>query len=193
MLARFCQRKFAPKQQQSRTLKPVRFAPKAATFSSKFLFVKQTPTTILFRPFSSEHASEGLRPTIPKATVNEITERVIRVVSSHSRVDGIVKVTAESSFKNDLGLDSLDSVEVILALEEEFAVEIPDHDAEKILTVPDAVKYLAVCPTFFSKYFSGTSLHKGLKKINTPNCYIISLLEVNNKLQLLQSLCWLQS
>jgi len=49
----------------------------------------------------------------------------------------------ESSFVDDLGADSLDTVEVVMALEEEFGIEIPDDDAEKIATVGDAVKYIS--------------------------------------------------
>lgn len=52
------------------------------------------------------------------------------------------EVTAEASFIDDLGADSLDIVELIMALEEEFGVEIPDEDAEKISTVGDAVSYI---------------------------------------------------
>ena len=52
------------------------------------------------------------------------------------------EVTPEASFVDDLGADSLDTVELVVALEEEFGVEIPDEDAEKIQTVGDAVKYI---------------------------------------------------
>ena len=52
------------------------------------------------------------------------------------------EVTPTASFVNDLGADSLDTVELVMALEEEFGVEIPDEDAEKIVTVEDAVKYI---------------------------------------------------
>lgn len=52
------------------------------------------------------------------------------------------EVTPNASFVNDLGADSLDTVELVMALEEEFGVEIPDEDAEKIVTVEDAVKYI---------------------------------------------------
>ncbi len=51
-------------------------------------------------------------------------------------------ITPESSFINDLGADSLDTVELVMALEEEFGIEIPDEDAEKISTVGDAIKYI---------------------------------------------------
>jgi len=52
------------------------------------------------------------------------------------------EVTPQASFIDDLGADSLDTVELIMALEEEFSVEIPDEDAEKMTTVGDAVKYI---------------------------------------------------
>lgn len=52
------------------------------------------------------------------------------------------EVTAEASFIDDLGADSLDTVELIMALEEEFGVEIPDEDAEKMTSVGDAIKYI---------------------------------------------------
>lgn len=52
------------------------------------------------------------------------------------------EVTPEASFVDDLGADSLDTVELVMALEEEFGVEIPDEDAEKIQTVGDAIKYV---------------------------------------------------
>lgn len=52
------------------------------------------------------------------------------------------EVTPEASFVEDLGADSLDTVELVMALEEEFSIEIPDEDAEKMTTVGDAVKYI---------------------------------------------------
>ena len=52
------------------------------------------------------------------------------------------KVTSEASFVEDLGADSLDTVELVMAFEEEFGIEIPDEDAEKMESVGDAVKYL---------------------------------------------------
>ena len=52
------------------------------------------------------------------------------------------EITLESSFTDDLGADSLDIVELVMAFEEEFSLEIPDEDAEKIVRVQDAVKYI---------------------------------------------------
>ena len=52
------------------------------------------------------------------------------------------EVTSEASFVDDLGADSLDTVELVMAFEEEFSIEIPDEDAEKITTVGEAIKYI---------------------------------------------------
>ena len=73
--------------------------------------------------------------------MSNIEERVIKMVAEQLGVkEEDVKVT--SSFVEDLGADSLDTVELIMALEEEFSVEIPDEDAEKMSTVGDAIKYI---------------------------------------------------
>ena len=63
-----------------------------------------------------------------------VQERVIEIVASQLGVSKD-QITPETSFINDLGADSLDTVELVMALEEEFGIEIPDEDAEKILTV----------------------------------------------------------
>ncbi len=73
--------------------------------------------------------------------MSNIEERVIKMVAEQLGVkEEDVKIT--SSFVEDLGADSLDTVELIMALEEEFDVEIPDEDAEKIATVQDAISYI---------------------------------------------------
>ena len=75
------------------------------------------------------------------ANLEEITTRVSALVVDHLGVDaGEVKL--EASFIDDLGADSLDIVELVMAFEEEFGVEIPDDAAEKITTVGDAVTYI---------------------------------------------------
>ncbi len=70
-----------------------------------------------------------------------VQERVIKIVGEQLGID-IDKVTKEASFVDDLGADSLDTVELVMALEEEFDTEIPDEDAEKIRTVGDAIDYI---------------------------------------------------
>lgn len=80
-----------------------------------------------------------------KLSESEVTERVLNVVKGFEKVDP-AKVSAKSHFLNDLGLDSLDAVEVVMALEEEFVIEIPDSEAEKIQSVADAVNYIVTHP-----------------------------------------------
>jgi len=70
-----------------------------------------------------------------------IEKRVKEIVAEQLGVDE-AQVTNEASFMDDLGADSLDTVELVMALEEEFEVEISDEDAEKIQTVQDAVDYI---------------------------------------------------
>jgi len=70
-----------------------------------------------------------------------IDERVKKIIVDQLGVEEEL-VTAEASFVDDLGADSLDTVELVMALEEEFGVEIPDEDAEKITRVKEAVDYI---------------------------------------------------
>ena len=73
--------------------------------------------------------------------MSDIAERVKKIVVEHLGVDA-EKVTEEASFIDDLGADSLDTVELVMAFEDEFGVEIPDDAAEKILTVKDAISFI---------------------------------------------------
>lgn len=70
-------------------------------------------------------------------TQDKITEIIVEQLGVKAE-----EVTPEASFVDDLGADSLDTVELVMALEEEFGIEIPDEDAEKIQTVGDALKYI---------------------------------------------------
>eukprot|EP00924_Labyrinthula_sp_SR-Ha-C_P011586 maker-scaffold_17-snap-gene-2.4-mRNA-1 protein AED:0.34 eAED:0.34 QI:347/1/1/1/1/1/3/186/131 len=90
------------------------------------------------QPFRSFSATAFLDET-------DVTDRVITVLQNFEKVDAS-KVTKTSDFSKDLGLDSLDAVEVVMAIEEEFVVEIPDAEAEKILTVEDAIKFIVAHP-----------------------------------------------
>jgi acyl carrier protein len=73
--------------------------------------------------------------------MSDTAERVKKIVVEHLNVDA-EKVTDNASFIEDLGADSLDTVELVMAFEEEFGIEIPDDAAESIVTVGDAVKYI---------------------------------------------------
>jgi acyl carrier protein len=70
-----------------------------------------------------------------------VDERVKKIIAEQLGVEED-EVTPEASFVEDLGADSLDTVELVMALEEEFGIEIPDEDAEKILTVGKALDYI---------------------------------------------------
>jgi NADH dehydrogenase (ubiquinone) 1 alpha/beta subcomplex 1 len=84
---------------------------------------------------------------IPKTFLDpsEVNERILSVVKNFDKVDP-AKVSIDCTFTEDLGLDSLDSVEVVMAIEDEFAIEIPDAEADKILSVKDATEYIAGHP-----------------------------------------------
>jgi acyl carrier protein len=85
-----------------------------------------------YKPNSSSGVAEPM---------SEIADKIKRIVVEHLGVDES-KVTMDASFIDDLGADSLDTVELVMAFEEEFSVEIPEDAAEKIATVKDAVDYI---------------------------------------------------
>jgi len=74
--------------------------------------------------------------------MSDVLERVKKIVIEHLDVEA-EKVTENASFIDDLGADSLDNVELVMAFEEEFDIEIPDDAAEHIQTVGDAVKFIS--------------------------------------------------
>ena len=71
----------------------------------------------------------------------EIIDKVQAIIAEKLSVDA-AEVTPEKSFTNDLGADSLDTVELIMEFEKEFGIQIPDEEAEEIATVGDAIKYI---------------------------------------------------
>ena len=73
--------------------------------------------------------------------MSDVSERVKKIVVEHLGVEE-AKVTVNASFIDDLGADSLDTVELVMAFEEEFSCEIPDDAAEKIQTVKDAITFI---------------------------------------------------
>ncbi|KAL5474010.1 hypothetical protein EMCRGX_G028580 [Ephydatia muelleri] len=83
----------------------------------------------------------GRRYSGETLTVHELEQRVLNVLKAFDKVNP-EKVTVEAHFVNDLGMDSLDSVEVVMAFEDEFGVEISDEEAEKIFTCKDAIELL---------------------------------------------------
>ncbi|KAI5475852.1 acyl-carrier protein [Pseudohyphozyma bogoriensis] len=103
-------------------------APRVATF------VASKPSVLPARFYAASALS-----------ADSIKARISDVLVSFEKVDP-TKVTATASFTDDLGLDSLDAVEVVMAIEEEFAIEIPDDDADKITTVGEAIEYISKTP-----------------------------------------------
>ncbi|KVI07507.1 acyl carrier protein 2, mitochondrial [Cynara cardunculus var. scolymus] len=89
------------------------------------------------------HFSEEVRGSF--LDKSEVTDRVVTCVKNFQKVDPS-KVTPTAHFQNDLGLDSLDTVEVVMALEEEFGFEIPDTEADKISSINHAVDFIASHP-----------------------------------------------
>lgn len=90
------------------------------------------------------HRGGGQRVIVGKEggiTMATVEERVKKIIAEQLGVEE-EEVTPEASFVEDLGADSLDTVELVMALEEEFEIEIPDEDAEKILTVGKALDYI---------------------------------------------------
>ena len=74
--------------------------------------------------------------------MDTVLEKVKEVISEQLGIEDTDSITTETTFIDDLGADSLDIVELIMALEEEFDIEIPDSDAEKVVTVGDVVEYI---------------------------------------------------
>nr|XP_060642433.1 acyl carrier protein, mitochondrial [Anolis sagrei ordinatus] len=79
---------------------------------------------------------------LPPLTLDGIKERVLYVLKLYDKIDP-EKLTASSHFMKDLGLDSLDQVEIIMAMEDEFGFEIPDVEAEKLMCPQEIVEYIA--------------------------------------------------
>ena len=74
--------------------------------------------------------------------MSEVAEKVKKIIAEHLGIDDMERITEDAKFIDDLGADSLDTVELVMAFEEEFGSEISDSEAEKILTVGDAIKFI---------------------------------------------------
>eukprot|EP01018_Ginkgo_biloba_P000092 Gb_24265 [translate_table: standard] len=91
----------------------------------------------------NRYMSEELKGTY--LDKSQVTDRVISVIKAFQKVDPS-KVTPTANFQKDLGLDSLDTAELVMAFEEEFAFEIPDSEADKIESIKLAIDYIASHP-----------------------------------------------
>ena len=74
--------------------------------------------------------------------MSDVAEKVKKIIAEHLGIDDMEKITEDAKFIDDLGADSMDTVELVMAFEEAFDVEIPDEKAETILTVGDAISHL---------------------------------------------------
>jgi len=74
--------------------------------------------------------------------MSEVADKVKKIIAEHLGIDDMNRITDSAKFTDDLGADSLDTVELVMAFEEAFDVEIPDEKAETILTVGDAISHL---------------------------------------------------
>ncbi|KAF8934951.1 hypothetical protein BGZ47_010123 [Haplosporangium gracile] len=101
--------------------------------------IKATPATFSKMPmsltFARTYASAGLARS-------DVEKRVLDILTGFNKVDSN-KISLTANFNNDLGLDSLDTVEVVMAIEEEFSIEIPDKDADEIKSAAQAVDYIS--------------------------------------------------
>ncbi len=108
------------------------------------------PRVFYFPPYDSDDWGSLWTEQMPAPEFNanqgmkmsNVAERVKKIIIEHLGVED-AKVVETASFIDDLGADSLDTVELVMAFEEEFSVEIPDDAAEKIQTVGDAVKFIS--------------------------------------------------
>tara|TARA_Y100000992_G_C21155935_1_gene438602 strand:+ start:120 stop:353 length:234 start_codon:yes stop_codon:yes gene_type:complete len=74
--------------------------------------------------------------------MSDVAEKVKKIIAEHLGIEDMAKITEDAKFIDDLGADSLDTVELVMAFEEAFDVDIPDDKAETILTVGDAISHL---------------------------------------------------
>ncbi|KAF2739384.1 acyl carrier protein [Polyplosphaeria fusca] len=107
--------------------------------SSLFQSTRITPTSTAFQAARCYSASAGL-------SHEEVQGRIMDLLKNFDKVQDVSKLNGESHFHNDLGLDSLDTVEVVMAIEEEFSIEIPDKEADAIHSIKQAVDYILAQP-----------------------------------------------
>ncbi|CAK7266790.1 mitochondrial acyl carrier protein [Sporothrix epigloea] len=128
-------------------------APRAAAAAGRVAFrrsalVSAQPALRLATPLKKASSVAPVRFYSAAAGLNkeEVESRIISLLQGFDKVNDASNIKATSHFANDLGLDSLDTVEVVMAIEEEFSIEIPDKDADSIHSVDKAVEYILQQP-----------------------------------------------
>ena len=101
--------------------------------------VVMAPRVTCFQAVRMYSAAGGLNK-------EEVEGRIISLLQGFDKVNDNANITSTAHFANDLGLDSLDTVEVVMAIEEEFSIEIPDKDADSIHSIDKAVEYILSQP-----------------------------------------------
>ncbi|KAF1979962.1 acyl carrier protein [Bimuria novae-zelandiae CBS 107.79] len=114
-------------------------APIARPVARSSLFQAKQITPSAFQAVRCYSASAGL-------SKEQVEGRIMDLLKNFDKVTDVSKLNGESHFHNDLGLDSLDTVEVVMAIEEEFSIEIPDKEADAIHSVKQAVDYILAQP-----------------------------------------------
>ncbi|XP_036828011.1 acyl carrier protein, mitochondrial-like [Oncorhynchus mykiss] len=118
---------------------PVLFNPRPLSFiasSQRTRWIEQTRIASSVGVFCRQYGD------LPPLTIESIKERVMYVLKLYDKINP-EKLATSSHFLKDLGLDSLDQVEIIMAMEDEFGFEIPDVEAEKLMSPQDIVQYIA--------------------------------------------------
>ncbi|RCI13322.1 hypothetical protein L249_0636 [Ophiocordyceps polyrhachis-furcata BCC 54312] len=101
------------------------------------------PNVFLLRAFVGGHRLYSSEGGLPR---EQVEGRIMSLLQGFDKVNDVNNITPTAHFANDMGLDSLDAVEVVMAIEEEFSIEIPDKDADSIHSVDKAVDYILAQP-----------------------------------------------
>ncbi|KAF8539457.1 acyl carrier protein-like protein [Trichophaea hybrida] len=124
----------------SRTIRPASLRPLVARPAAAAVFIAPT------KPAASYPIGVRYYSAPASLSKDEVEGRIKDLLKGFDKVTDETKVTGTSHFTKDLGLDSLDTVEIVMAVEEEFSIEIPDKDADNIHSVDQAVQYILSQP-----------------------------------------------
>ncbi|OQD75163.1 hypothetical protein PENDEC_c008G06519 [Penicillium decumbens] len=123
-------------------------APRAAVKTPAPFQIRSSPIAARVPQFTPCFVSQSIRCYSAPAGLSksEVEGRIVNLLKNFDKVSDASKISGTSHFANDLGLDSLDTVEVVMAIEEEFSLEIPDKEADQIHSVEKAVEYILAQP-----------------------------------------------